>query len=177
MKRCIGVWVVALTVVGFVNGCAATKVGSCDKPCGFKGGDSGIYTYYGEKMKLAADKTVCIKEVFANPKEYNGKFVRICGQVESVCAAKGCWMKLAYPGATDTLFIKFSCPVNGRLIPMEAVGHQAIVEGTFTASEIPEAEARHYAEDAGKSAEEIARIVGPQKQLQMSAPAAMVRGV
>ncbi len=86
-------------------------------------------------MKLAADKTTCIKDVFENPKDYDGKFARICGQVESVCAAKGCWMKLSYPGATDTLFIKFSCPVKGRLIPMEAAGHLAIVEGTFTATE------------------------------------------
>jgi len=177
MKRYAGLWVVALMAVVFVGGCATTKVGSCDKPCGFKAGDSSSYTYYGEKMKLAADKTACIKDVFANPKEYNGKFVRICGQVESVCAAKGCWMKLAYPGAKDTLFIKFSCPVDGRLIPMEAVGHQAIVEGTFTVGEISEGDARHYAEDAGKSLAEIAKIVGPQKQLRMSAPAAMVRGV
>ena len=173
MKRCVGLWAVALIVVG---GCATTKVSSCDWPCGYKGGDSQSFTYYGEKMKSAADKTTCIKDVFENPKDYDGKFARICGQVESVCAAKGCWMKLSYPGATDTLFIKFSCPVKGRLIPMEAAGHLAILEGTFTATEISEAEARHYAEDAGKSPAEIAKIVGPQKQLRMSAPAAMVRG-
>lgn len=176
MKRCVGLWVVALMVVVFAGGCATTKVSSCDWPCGYKGGDSKSFTHYGEKMKLAADKTVCIKEVFENLEDYDGKLVRISGRVESVCAAKGCWMKLAYPGATDTLFIKFSCPVKGRLIPMEAAGHLAIVEGTFTAGEISEALARHYAKDAGKSPEEIAKIVGPQKQLRMSAPAAMVRG-
>lgn len=176
MKRCVGLWAVALMVVIFVGGCATTKVGSSDWPCGYKGGDSKSFTHYGEKMKSAADKTACIKDVLENPKDYDGKFVRISGQVESVCAAKGCWMELSYPGATDTLFVKFSCPVNGRLIPMEAAGHLAIVEGTFTAGEISEAEARHYAGDAGKSPAEIAKIVGPQKQLRMSAPAAMVRG-
>ena len=86
-------------------------------------------------------------------------------------------MKLSYPDATETLFVKFSCPVKGRLIPMEALGHLAIVEGSFKLSEISEADARHYAEDAGKSPEEIAKIVGPQNQLRMSAPAAMIRGL
>lgn len=170
-------WTVALMAVVFVGGCATTKVSSCDWPCGFKDGDSKSFTDYGEKMKSAADETVCIKEVFDHPKDYDGKFVRISGQVASVCAAKGCWMKLTYPGATDTLFVKFSCPVKGRLIPMDAAGRLAIVEGTFTAGEISEAEARHYAEDAGKSPEEVAKIVGPQKQLRISAPAARVCGV
>lgn len=177
MRRCMSFWAAALTILMLAGGCATTRATSCNTRCRFKDGESKSFTHYGEKMKLAADKTVCIREVLANPKAYDGKFVRICGQVESVCAAKGCWMKMTYPGGGDTLFIKFSCPVNGRLIPMEAVGHQAIVEGTFTAGEISEADARHYAEDAGKSPEEIARIVGPQLQLRMSAPAAIIRGV
>jgi len=177
MKRWIGLWVVATIAAVLLSGCATTKMTACEKACDFKGGESKAFTHYGNKMKLAADKTACIKDVLAGPEEYNGKFIRICGQVESVCAAKGCWMRLAYPGSKDTLFVKFTCPVSGRLIPMEAVGHQAVVEGTLTVGEITEAEARHYAEDAGKSPEEIAKIVGPQKELWMASPAAMVRGI
>jgi len=60
---------------------------------------------------------------------------------------------------------------------MEAVGHQAIVEGTLEVTEISEAQARHFAEDAGKSPDQIARIVGPQKQIRFKSPAAKVIGI
>ena len=40
-----------------------------------------------------------------------------------------------------------------------------------------EDEARHYAEDAGKSQEEIAKIAGNQKVVRISSPAARVVGI
>ncbi len=67
----------ALTTV-VVGGCAGTKGNSSDWPCGYKAGDSKPFTYYGEKLKLAADKTVCIKEALANPGAYDGKFQVQC---------------------------------------------------------------------------------------------------
>jgi len=79
--------------------------------------------------------------------------------------------------AAETVFVKFTCPVDGRLIPMAAVGHQALVEGVLTVEEITEGEARHYQEDAGASTAEIAKIVGPQKQLSIMAPAARIKGL
>ena len=43
--------------------------------------------------------------------------------------------------------------------------------------EISEAQARHYKEDAGASPEEVAKIVGPQKQYIVASPSARVAGV
>lgn len=79
--------------------------------------------------------------------------------------------------SADNLFVKFTCPIGGRLIPMEAVGHQAIVEGTLQVETISEDDARHFAEDAGKSQEEIEEIVGEQIQLRMASPAARIVGL
>jgi len=167
----VSAWAVTLT------GCASTGSGACKKSaCGFKNG-SKEFTHFGKPMSMPAEKTVCIEDVLDDPKAYNGRMIRVCGRVEAVCAHRGCWMKLTGSPGRDTVFVKFTCPVKGRLIPTEAVDCQAVVEGTFTVSTIPEAEARHYAEDAGKSADEIARIVGPQHQLRLQSPAAMIRGV
>ena len=74
----------------------------------------------------------------------------------------------------NDVFVKFTCPVEGRLIPMEAEGRTALVEGTLEVKVISEEEARHYRQDAGASPEEIAKIVGPQTEIKLNSPAAMI---
>jgi len=132
---------------------------------------------YGDPLKLNPLSTVSAAKVLASPSQYDGQFLRVSGRVDSVCAARGCWMRLVGAGPADTIFVKFTCPVEGRLIPMEAVGHDAIVEGTVKVAEIPESEARHYQEDAGASPAEVAKIVGPQKQVSLQSPAARIMGL
>lgn len=169
--------VVLLVIAVGAGGCAAKRKTACRcMPDGYKGDVSKV-SRYGEPMKMPEAKTVCIEDVLDHPKAYDGKMIRMCGRVESVCAVRGCWLKLTGKSQRDTVFVKFTCPVKGRLIPMEAVGHPAVVEGTLTATEISQEEARHYAEDAGRSPAEIARIVGPQQQLRMKSPVAMIQGL
>ncbi len=141
-------------------------------------GCASKYAYYGEKMKLTDQKTVGLAKVMAEPDHYAGQYLRVLGKVTSVCAKKGCWLRMTDETGAADVFVKFSCPVEGgRLIPMEAVGHDVVVEGTLLVEEISEADARHYKEDAGASPEEIAKIVGPQPQVRMSAPAARILGL
>ncbi len=128
-------------------------------------------------MKLAAGKTICADKILADKGKYADKLVRVCGTVESVCARRGCWMRLACGDGEENLFVKFTCPVEGRLIPMEAVGHKAVVEGTLKVTEMTEADARHIAEEGGSSPAEVAKIKGPQKEVQLNAPAAVIEGV
>jgi hypothetical protein len=45
-------------------------------------------------------------------------------------------------------------------LPKDAAGKKVHVKGTFAVAELPEAEARHYAEDAGR---DPTTIVGAQK--------------
>lgn len=151
---CLGVMSIAI-----MAGCAATPV------------------HFGEPMKLKDVDTVPVAKVIANPSAYDGKFIRVAGKVASVCEAKGCWLRMSESGQGETLFVKFTCPVDGRLIPMDAVGHSVVVEGTLKVEQMSEAEAKHYAEDAGKPAAEIAKIVGPQKNIRIASPAAEVAGI
>jgi len=107
--------------------------------------------------------------------QYEGKPVRVAGTVSKVCAKKGCWLEMTDGG--KPLFVKFTCPVDGRLIPLDAVGKPAIVEGELAIKEISEDDARHIAEEGGKTPDEVARIVGPQKQITMKSPGAIVFGL
>ena len=128
-------------------------------------------------MKLSDKDTICTGKVLADPDEYDGQFIRVTGRAASVCAKRGCALSLGCATGEETIFVKFTCPVEGRLIPMEAVGKQALVEGTLHVTEISQEEARHYKEDAGASPDEIAKIVGPQKTVKMTSRSARIAGL
>ncbi|MFQ5501788.1 MAG: DUF4920 domain-containing protein [Phycisphaerae bacterium] len=141
---------------------------------GLMTGCTSKYADFGNPMKADVSKVVPVAKVIADCDRYDGQTLRVKGLVSSVCAKKGCWLRMKGGGGDESVFVKFTCPVEGRLIPMDAVGHEVMVEGTLKVEEISEADARHYAEDSGKPATVIASIVGPQKQVRMMAPAARV---
>ena len=129
---------------------------------------------YGEKMKLTDADNLDAARVLSDVKKFEGKTVRLTGNVTSVCSAKGCWLKMSSPGSALEVFVKFTCPIEGRLIPVEAAGKPVIVEGKLTVKTISEEDARHIAGEAGKSQEEIDAIYGEQKQIEMAGPSALV---
>jgi hypothetical protein len=119
-----------------------------------------------------------VADVLAQPAAYSGREVQLRGTIAEVCEKKGCWLRIADPsGGEETVFVKFTCPIeaDARLIPADAAGREVIVAGEVVVEEMDEATARHYAEDAGKSAEEVAQIVGPQKTIRVMSPSARVK--
>ncbi|HZV69634.1 MAG TPA: DUF4920 domain-containing protein [Saprospiraceae bacterium] len=90
-------------------------------------------------------------------------------KVGEVCQAKGCWMNLVDPVATsdDALFVKFKD--YAFFVPKDISGREVLVEGVAYKEETTVDELRHYAEDAGKSAEEIAKITEPVSEKKFMA--------
>jgi len=82
-------------------------------------------------------------------------------KVSEVCQAKGCWMNLVDPSNTaqGELFVQFKD--YGFFMPKDIAGREVIVEGKAFKEATSVEELRHYAEDAGKTAEEIAAITEP----------------
>lgn len=82
-------------------------------------------------------------------------------EVNEVCQAKGCWMNLTDPAkaTSEELFVKFKD--YAFFVPKDIAGREVIVEGVAYKEETSVEELRHYAEDAGKTAEEIAAITEP----------------
>lgn len=140
-------------------------------------GCAAKYSTFGESLMTGSGESLQVSNVLRQPDKYAGKNVRVSGRVVEVCAHKGCWITVADPGSTETVFVKFTCPVEGRLVPVEARGHTAIVEGEVQVEEVPEDQARHEAEEGGKSAAEIARIVGPQTRVRLMSPGARIEGL
>jgi hypothetical protein len=72
---------------------------------------------------------------------------------------KGCWMVLI----DGDLAVRTTFKDYGFFMPKDLPGRVVAAEGVLSQTVTPEAEARHYAEDAGATPEEVARIVGDQK--------------
>jgi hypothetical protein len=62
----------------------------------------------------------------------------------------------------------------GFFMPKNLAGSKVVVEGILSEEVLSEKDARHYAEDAGKSKAEIAKIKGDQRELGFEATGVLV---
>jgi hypothetical protein len=76
--------------------------------------------------------------------------------IKEVCSKKGCWMTLPAGNDDETIMVRFKD--YGFFVPLDAAGKEVIVAGKAFVNEVSVADLKHYAEDAGKSSEEIANI-------------------
>lgn len=91
---------------------------------------------------------------------------KMTAKVNSVCQAKGCWIKLALEDGNEVM-VKFKD--YGFFMPKDIAGKEVIVNGKAYVNEVSVDEQRHYAEDAGKTKEEIALITEPKKTYSFEA--------
>ena len=117
-----------------------------------------------------ADGSVPVAEM--DKKMVNNKFEgKVTGKVLEVCQEKGCWMKVEKPGG-ETLMVKFKD--YGFFMPKDIVGKEVVLDGQATLKETSVKQLKHYAQDAGKSKEEIEKIKKPKKEVQFVASGVLV---
>ena len=125
-----------------------------------------------------------VSKVLDESSDMDGERVVLTGKIAELCPKGGCWVQLA-PADADhtgtmndqrTLFVKLTMPYgdDGRVLPTGMEGDIITVQGTVKVTEVDEETRRHYAEDAGQSAEEIEKIVGSEKQIQVMSDGVMV---
>ena len=95
--------------------------------------------------------------------------VKIQGKATEVCQAKGCWMKL---GATPEMMVKFKD--YAFFMPKNLAGKNVVCAGKAIRKVTSIEELRHYAEDAGKSAAEIAKITQPEEEIRFEAAGVLI---
>jgi hypothetical protein len=130
-----------------------------------------------DKEKVQAAKGVVYGEVAeskntVSPDEISTKLVdnkfegQVKGRVVEVCKAEGCWIRLQ---KADGSSMMVRAKDHAILMPENIVGKTVLVDGSAMVKEVSEEMRKHYAEDAGKSKAEIAKIKGPDKDVQFSA--------
>lgn len=111
------------------------------------------------------------KEIEEGMAKYQGYNTIIKGTCESICQSKGCWLKVKTDEGQE-YFVKFRN--YGFFLPRDIAGKTVVLNGTAFYETTSVEELRHYAEDAGKSKEEIEAITEPKKQLRFEADGGFV---
>ncbi|MFC5284813.1 DUF4920 domain-containing protein [Pedobacter alpinus] len=96
---------------------------------------------------------------------------KVKGKVLEVCTKKGCWMNVE-SGNGETTRVTFKD--YAFFMPQSLVGKTVVLDGVSTLKTTEVAELKHYAEDAGKSKEEIAKITKPKKEVTFEAKGVLV---
>ena len=63
----------------------------------------------------------------------------------------------------------------GFFVPKDIAGKEVIINGKAFVNEVPIDELRHYAEDAGKSKEEIVAITKPERTFSFEADGVLLK--
>ena len=132
-----------------------------------------VYQSFGE---MITNENVMTKEVmlskFSEMKKGDTLTVKFASSIDEVCTKKGCWMKLSLNDEAQTM-VRFKD--YGFFMPLDSKGNEVIVEGKAFINETSVDELRHYAEDAGKTKEEIEQIIEPKKEFTFLAHGVLMK--
>ena len=93
--------------------------------------------------------------------------------IKEVCSKKGCWMTLPAGNDDETIMVRFKD--YGFFMPLDAAGKEVIVAGKAFVKEVSVVDLKHYAEDAGKSSDEIANITEPAMEFAFEANGVLLK--
>lgn len=98
---------------------------------------------------------------------------KVTGKVNEVCQTKGCWMTLVsdQPGAPE---MRVTFKDYAFFMPKDLAGKHVVVDGYAYVETTTVDMLRHFAEDAGKSKEEIAAITEPKREISFEASGVLV---
>lgn len=129
------------------------------------------YVSYGDT--ITADAAINTVDLMARMAQADSFQVKVEGEIIASCAKKGCWMTVQMPEGKP-LFVKFRD--YGFFVPKEGLeGKFAIMEGQAKRTIRGVDMLRHYAEDAGKTPEEIAAITAPDTTWSFMADGVLIR--
>ncbi len=97
----------------------------------------------------------------------------VSGKVVEVCQKKGCWMTIERENSSP-LHVTFKD--YALFMPFDIAGKEVIIHGKVFRDTTSVEHLRHLAEDANKSAEEIARITEPKIDLAFEADGVLIKG-
>ena len=128
---------------------------------------------YGDK--ILADGSISSHEMM---QKYDGMAVtdtlqtKFTGLVKEVCQAKGCWMKVELVGGEEAM-VRFKD--YGFFMPKDISGKEVIINGYAFFEEMSVEDQKHYAEDGGKSEDEMAKITKPKKTFGFEADGVLLK--
>lgn len=132
----------------------------------------GNYQSFGEK--ITAESAITVNNLMSDLGTKDSVAAKVYGQIDNICQVKGCWMNIK-DGTTiqESVFVQFKD--YAFFVPKDASGKEVVIEGIAYRELTPVEELRHYAEDAGQSKEEIAKITEPKEEIRFMAKGVLIK--
>ena len=125
--------------------------------------------FYGDKISI--NNIIDYKKVKKLSETQPVIDTKIEGTILSTCPKKGCWMQVKVQ--EDTILVRFKD--YGFFVPKSgAENKRVIMQGQAKQDTISVDLLRHYAEDAGKSVEEIEKIIQPEYKISFLADGVII---
>ena len=105
-----------------------------------------------------------------NQRQNKATEVKVKGVVNSVCEEMGCWLTIK--SADGNMMIKMKD--HSFFVPLAITGKEVVVDGVAEEKITSVEQLKHYAKDAGKTEEEIAKITEPKKEIIIEAKGVLV---
>jgi hypothetical protein len=131
------------------------------------------YDAFGAKITAKEAKSAAeMLATFKGMKVGDSTQVKFTSKINEVCSKKGCWMKLSLGDDTETM-VRFKD--YAFFMPLDSKGREVVVDGYAFVKETSVADLKHYAEDAGKTKEEIAKITEPKIEFAFKASGVLMK--
>lgn len=128
-------------------------------------------TVFGQAT--TADNAISVDQLYSimdSKKENKEMTVKLKGVVTEVCEKEGCWIKVKSPKGSMMVKMKD----HKFLVPLVLNGKTIVIDGIADEKLTTVGQLRHFAEDAGKSKEEIAKITEGKKEIVVQARGILV---
>lgn len=122
---------------------------------------------------ITKDNAIAYDEVMGKMAGIDSLNMKVTGKVSEVCQKKGCWMTLVsdQPGQPE---MRVTFKDYAFFMPKDLAGKRVVVDGYAYVETTSVDVLRHYAEDAGKSKEEIAAITQPKREVSFEASGVVI---
>lgn len=122
--------------------------------------------------EITPDGAISTAEFWSQMADKESMETKIESEVITSCTVKGCWMDVKLPDGSP---MKVRFVDYGFFVPKQGLeGKRAILQGTASRETFDVATLRHYAEDAGKSKEEVEKITEPKHVLTFLAEGVLI---
>jgi hypothetical protein len=124
-------------------------------------------------VTITAEDAISYDALMPKMAETDSLATKVTGKVNEVCQKKGCWMTLVsdQPGVPE---MRVTFKDYAFFMPKDLSGKRVVIDGFAFVDVTSVDDLRHYAEDAGKSADEIAAITKPKREVSFEAAGVLI---
>ena len=123
--------------------------------------------YFGEKIE--EDGAITYDSMLTLIAGVDSLEAKVEGRVSSVCQTKGCWMDIVSEkdSTAESMFVEFKD--YAFFMPKDLAGKKVVILGKAFREVTSVDDLKHFAEDEGKTPEEIAKITESKEELKFLA--------